>query len=190
MDVALEHRLADLETLLLLHLVCRWPLDSFCDSSIVRVRIDQCASLLRVSGEAVHRALRRLEGRRLLGLEKLRGRLHARLAIDLRVALLAPDCPAASLEDALRVALRARTSQGRDRVLLLELLSLAVPPDPVVRVGVRDLAARLGIARQSVTRIVSRLVRCGAVRRTADGIEVHALRGHGGAMSRQHAVSD
>lgn len=189
-DIVVGRSLADLEALLLLDIVRRWPSESFCDRTIMRVQMDREAALLRVSCEAVHQALGRLARRRLVWPEKLRGKLHVRLSHELlQLVRTEEGSGCSSLENALLAAIAARPSQGRDRVVLLELLTRTAPGTSIVLVSPRDVADRLGMKRQSVTRIVTRLVCCGAVVRVPGGVDLIALRDRAGATSRQDAVS-
>lgn len=189
-DVSIEHRLADLEALVLLDTLRRWPDEAAGEGSLIRMDAGAVARRLRVCSAAVQRALRRLERRRLVSKEWFRGRLHVRLTTALWMIAVTDDEPGEiPLRDAQVFAVAAGPSRGRDRVLLLLLLSLAEPGCPVVRVQVQALAKRVDVPRQSLSRMATRLVRRGAISRFWGGYVVHALAPPAGATSDQRTVS-
>lgn len=178
-DVMARHRLGGVASILVVHLVVRWPAESFGDGTIMRLAPGRSGRALRVTARAVDAAADRLAARRLIVVEVYRGRRHVRLApLNFEVGGLWPALgnPGSFVVPAVTLCrVLARASRGLDSPLLLALLPRLAPGDTTAAVSTTDLATALRIERRSAQRVVARLVRDGLIRRVPGGLELAPL---------------
>lgn len=189
LQVVHGHRLGGVEAMLLLHLLIRWPAQSFGSGTIMRLEGSAASRALGVCPQAIDAAARRLSDRGLLVVDSHRGRTCVRL-MPLFAEMGCHWPPAADYE-AVEIDAGAldrvvhRASRGRDSILLLALLLQLAPGQTIITSSAADMAERIGVDPRSVQRMLARLEQRGAIRRGRGWIDVSGpVLGAGGAPSR------